>query len=55
MKKIKNDILATMVFFLPILLGAVAELLSRLITMDFIMAVTYLSIPVLIGLILKNK
>lgn len=56
MKILKNVIefaLGTSVIWLPILGSIIAEKLSKIITMDHIMAVVYISIPVLILILIK--
>ena len=56
MKILKNVIeftLGTSVLWLPILGSIIAEKLSEIITMDHIMAVVYISIPVLIVILIK--
>lgn len=56
MKILKNVIefaLGTSVIWLPILGSIIADKLSEIITMDHIMAVVYISIPVLILILIK--
>lgn len=56
MKILKNVIefaLGTSVIWLPILGSIIAEKLSEIITMDHIMTVVYISIPVLILILIK--
>ena len=53
MKKIKNIVIGTLIILLPIFASAVAETLSKIITMEDIMTVVYISIPVSIGILLK--
>lgn len=56
MKILKNVIefaLGTSIIWLPILGSIIAEKLSEIITMDHIMAVVYISIPVLILILIK--
>jgi len=56
MKMLKNVIeftLGTSVLWLPILGSIIAEKLSEIITMDHIMTVVYISIPVLIIVLIK--
>lgn len=56
MKILKNVIeftLGTSVLWLPILGSIIAEKLSEIITMDHIMTVVYISIPVLIIVLIK--
>lgn len=56
MKILKNVIefaLGTSVIWLPILGSIIAEKLSEIITMDHIMAVVYISIPILILILIK--
>lgn len=56
MKILKNVIefaLGTSVIWLPILGSIIAEKLSEIITMNHIMAVVYISIPVLILILIK--
>lgn len=56
MKILKNDIefaLGTSIIWLPILGSIIAEKLSEIITMDHIMAVVYISLPVLILILIK--
>ncbi len=56
MKILKNVIeftLGTSIIWLPILGSIIAEKLSEIITMDHIMTVVYISIPVLILILIK--
>lgn len=56
MKILKNVIefaLGTSIIWLPILGSIIAEKLSEIITMDHIMAVVYISIPILILILIK--
>lgn len=53
MKKIKNIVIGTLIILLPIFASAIAETLSKIITMEDIMTVVYISIPVSIGILLK--
>jgi hypothetical protein len=56
MKILKNVIefaLGTSIIWLPILGSIIAEKLSEIITMDHIMAVVYISLPVLIVILIK--
>lgn len=53
MKKIKNFILGISIMILPIFASAVAETISSFITMEDIMNVIYVLIPVSIGILLK--
>lgn len=56
MKILKNVIefaLGTSIIWLPILGSIIAEKLSEIITMDHIMAVVYISLPVLILILIK--
>ena len=55
MKKIKNLILAILIMALPILAGMVAEIISKIITIEIIMKIVYIAIPVLIIALIKNK
>lgn len=53
LKNVIEFILGTSVLWLPILGSIIAEKLSEIITMDHIMAVVYISIPVLILILIK--
>lgn len=58
MKFIKNIIefmLGTSIIWLPILATIIAEKLSEIITMDMIMTVVYISIPVLIIILIRME
>ena len=58
MKIIKNIIdfmLGTSIIWLPILATIIAEKLSEIITMDMIMTVVYISIPVLIIILIRME
>ena len=53
MKRIKNLILGLSIIWFPLLASTIAETLSKVITMEDIMAVVYIAIPVSIGILLK--
>lgn len=53
MKKIKNFILGISIMILPIFASAIAETISNIITMENIMTVVYISIPISLGILLK--
>ena len=53
MKKIKNIIIGTLIILFPIFASAIAETISRIITMEDIMNVIYILIPVSIGILIK--
>ena len=58
MKIIKNIIefmLGTSIIWLPILATIIAEKLSEIITMDMIITVVYISIPVLIIILIRME
>lgn len=58
MKIIKNIIefmLGTSIIWLPILATIIAEKLSEIITMDMIMTIVYISIPVLIIILIRME
>lgn len=58
MKIIKNIIefmLGTSIIWLPILATIIAEKLAEIITMDMIMTVVYISIPVLIIILIRME
>ena len=55
MKKIKNLMLVGLVMMLPLIAAAVAETIAKIITIESIVTIAYISIPVLIGLLIKNK
>lgn len=58
MKIIKNIIefmLGTSIIWLPILATIIAEKLAEIITMDMIMTVVYISIPILIIIIIRME
>lgn len=52
-KKIIDFLLGTSILWLPIVASIIAEQLSRIITMDHIMTIVYISIPILLINILK--
>lgn len=53
MKKIKNFILGISIMILPIIASAIAEIISNFITMESIMTIVYISIPVSLGILIK--
>lgn len=58
MKIIKNIIefmLGTSIIWLPILATIIAEKLAEIITMDMIMTVVYISMPVLIIILIRME
>lgn len=58
MKIIRNlveFILGTSIIWFPIIGSLIAEKLSEMITMEQIMTVVYISIPVLLGIIIKME
>lgn len=58
MKIIKNIIefmLGTSIIWLPILATIIAEKLAEIITMDMIMTVVYISIPILIIILIRME
>ena len=58
MKIIKNIIefmLGTLIIWLPILATIIAEKLAEIITMDMIMTVVYISIPILIIILIRME
>lgn len=52
-KKIIEFMVGTSIIWLPIIASIIAEQLSNIITMDHIMTVVYISIPVLLISLLK--
>lgn len=46
-------LLGTSIIWLPIIASIIVEKLCKIITMDHIMAVVYISIPVLIAILVK--
>lgn len=58
MKIIKNLIellVGTSIIWLPIIASIIAEKLAEIITMDMIMTVVYISIPVCFGILIKME
>lgn len=55
MRKLKNLMLVGLVMMLPIIGSIIAETIAKIITIDSIVIVAYIAIPVLIGLLIKNK
>ena len=55
MKKIKNFILGISIMILPIFASAITETISNIITMESIMTIVYISIPVSLGILLKME
>lgn len=55
MKKLKELLLVILLFAMPVIGGIVAEIIAKIITMDFIVTIAYISIPVLIVLLIKTK
>ena len=53
MKKIIEFLLGTSIIWLPILGSIIAEQLSNIITMDHIMFVVYISIPIILIILVK--
>ena len=53
MKKIIEFLLGTSIIWLPILGSIIAEQLSNIITMDHIMFVVYISIPIIFFILIK--
>lgn len=52
-RKIIEFLVGTSILWLPILASIIAEQLSNIITMDMIMTVVYISIPVLLVVLIK--
>lgn len=53
MKKIIEFLVGTSILWLPIVASIIVEELCKIITMDHIMAVVYISIPVLLISLIK--
>lgn len=54
-KKIVEFLLGTSIFWIPIVGSMIAEKLSEIITMDHIMTVVYISIPILAISLIKME
>lgn len=52
-RKIIEFLVGTSILWLPIVASIIAEQLSNIITMDMIMTVVYISIPVLLVVLIK--
>lgn len=54
-RKIIEFLLGTSIIWLPIIASIIVEDLSKIITMDHIMIVVYISIPILLAIIIKME
>ena len=52
-KKIKEIVLGTAIIWLPIVASIIAQKLSEIITMEHIMTVVYIALPILFVMLIK--